>query len=154
MWGVLSERGRVSRLQSSLVPAIAVILGFEARGTHDHISLPQIRDSPNLEGQVPVFIFPRNSVAQLYSQALGSLFIASYDSQGYGGGIRTRHTGPDGPRYIASARAAQKTSSSTISSIVACVSVAADACSSNSYLAEDDVFWLYYSGLSAAMSQY
>jgi hypothetical protein len=50
----------------------------------------QIRYSPNLEGQVPVFISPRNRVAQLYSQALGSLFIASYDSQGYGGGIRTR----------------------------------------------------------------
>jgi hypothetical protein len=33
-------------------------------------------------------------VARSYSQALGSLFIASYDSQGYGGGIRTRiHTG-------------------------------------------------------------
>jgi hypothetical protein len=33
-------------------------------------------------------------VAQLYLQALGSLFVASYDSQGYGGGIRPRlHTG-------------------------------------------------------------
>jgi hypothetical protein len=29
-------------------------------------------------------------VAQLYPQALGSLFVASYDSQGYGGGIRPR----------------------------------------------------------------
>jgi hypothetical protein len=29
-------------------------------------------------------------VAQLYPQALGSLFVASYDSQGYGGGIWTR----------------------------------------------------------------
>jgi hypothetical protein len=52
-----------------------------------------IWDSPNLEGQVPVFISPRNRVAQLYSRALGSLFVASYDSQGYGGGILTRlHT--------------------------------------------------------------
>jgi hypothetical protein len=33
-------------------------------------------------------------VAQLYPQALGSLFVASYDSQDYGGGILTRlHTG-------------------------------------------------------------
>jgi hypothetical protein len=49
---------------------------------------------PNLEGQVPVFISPRNRVAQLYPEALGSLFLASYVSQGYGGGIRTRlHTG-------------------------------------------------------------
>jgi hypothetical protein len=45
---------------------------------------------PNLEGQVAVFISPRHKVAQLYLQALGSLFISSYDSQGYGGGIRTR----------------------------------------------------------------
>jgi hypothetical protein len=27
-------------------------------------------------------------MSQLYSQTLGSLFVASYDSQGYGGGIR------------------------------------------------------------------
>jgi hypothetical protein len=30
-------------------------------------------------------------VAQLHLQALGFLFVASYDSQGYGGGIRPRH---------------------------------------------------------------
>jgi hypothetical protein len=29
-------------------------------------------------------------VARLYSQALGSLFASSYDSQGYGGGVPTR----------------------------------------------------------------
>jgi hypothetical protein len=40
-------------------------------------------DSSNLEGRVPVFTSPRNRVVQLYLQALGSLFIASYDSQGY-----------------------------------------------------------------------
>jgi hypothetical protein len=45
--------------------------------------------SSNLEDQVPVFISPRNRVAQLHPQALGSLFVASFDSQGYGGGIRT-----------------------------------------------------------------
>jgi hypothetical protein len=43
-----------------------------------------------MEGQVPVFTSPRNRVAQLYPQALGSLFFASYDSQGYGGDIRPR----------------------------------------------------------------
>jgi hypothetical protein len=53
-----------------------------------------IWDSPNLAGQVPVFISPRNRVAQLYHRALGSLFVASYDSQGYGGDVLTRlHTG-------------------------------------------------------------
>jgi hypothetical protein len=37
----------------------------------------------HLWGQVPVFISPRHRVAQLCSQARGSLFVASYDSQGY-----------------------------------------------------------------------
>jgi hypothetical protein len=50
--------------------------------------LSQIRASPNLEGQVPLFISPTNSVAQLHPQALGSLFVTSYDSHGYGGGIQ------------------------------------------------------------------
>jgi hypothetical protein len=55
------------------------------RGTHDHILLSQIRDSPNLEGQIALFISPTNRVAQLYPQTLGSLSVAFYDSQGYGG---------------------------------------------------------------------
>jgi hypothetical protein len=83
-------RGWVCRLQLLLVLASAFILGFKSRGTHDHILLSQIRDSPNLEAHVPVFISPRNRVARLYPQALGSLFVTSYDSQSYGGGIRTR----------------------------------------------------------------
>jgi hypothetical protein len=70
-------RGRVCRLQLLLVLANSVILKSESRGTHDHILLSQIRDSPNLEGQVPVFISPRNRVARLYPQALASLFITS-----------------------------------------------------------------------------
>jgi hypothetical protein len=58
-------------------------------------------DSPNLEGQVPVFISPRNRVAQLYPWALGSLFVASYDSQGSRGDILTRlHTGINYPTLI------------------------------------------------------
>jgi hypothetical protein len=73
--------------------ASAIILRPESRG-NDHILLSQIRDSPNLEGQVPVFISPGNRAFQLYPQALGSLFVASYYSQGYGGGIRSHlHTG-------------------------------------------------------------
>jgi hypothetical protein len=40
-----------------------------------------IGDSINLEGQVPVFISLRNRLAKLYLRALGSLFVASYDSQ-------------------------------------------------------------------------
>jgi hypothetical protein len=81
-------RGWARRLQLLLGLASAVILRSESRGTHDHILLSQIRDSPNLEGQVPVFMFPSHRVARLYPQALGSIFVASYDSQGYGGGIR------------------------------------------------------------------
>jgi hypothetical protein len=82
------SRGWVCRLQLLLGLASAVIIRSESRGTHDHILLPQIRDFPNLEGQVPVFISPRNRVARLHPQALGSLFVASYESQGYYGGIR------------------------------------------------------------------
>jgi hypothetical protein len=52
-------RGWLCRLQLLLVLASAVILRSESRGTHDHILLSQIRDSPNPEGQVPVFISPK-----------------------------------------------------------------------------------------------
>jgi hypothetical protein len=49
---------------------------------------------PKLEDQVPVFIFPRNRVAQIYPRALGFLSVPSHDSQGYGGSILSRlHTG-------------------------------------------------------------
>jgi hypothetical protein len=41
----------------------------DSHGTHEHILLSW--DSPNLEGQVPVFISPRNKVAHLYPRALG-----------------------------------------------------------------------------------
>jgi hypothetical protein len=49
-----------------------------------------IRDSPYLEGQVPVFKSPRYRVVQVFPRALGFLFVASYDSQGCCGGILTR----------------------------------------------------------------
>jgi hypothetical protein len=74
--------GRVCHLQFLLAFASAVILGSEFRGTHDHILLSQIWDSPNLEGLVPVFITPTKRVSQLYLRLLRLT--------GYGGGIRTR----------------------------------------------------------------
>jgi hypothetical protein len=80
-------RGWVCRLQFLLVLSNAVLLVSKSRGTNDNILLPRTRDSPKLEGQVPVFISPRNKVALLYPQALGSLFVASYDSLGHGEGI-------------------------------------------------------------------
>jgi hypothetical protein len=49
-------RGWVCRLQLLLVLTSAVILRSESQRTNDHILLSQIRDSPNLEGQVPVFM--------------------------------------------------------------------------------------------------
>jgi hypothetical protein len=87
-------RGWVCSSQLLLVLASAVILRYDSRRTHDDILQSQIRDSPNMEVQVSVFISSRNRVAQLYPQSLGSLFVASCDSQDYGGGIRPHlHTG-------------------------------------------------------------
>jgi hypothetical protein len=66
----------------------------QIRGTRDHILLSEIRDSPILEVQVAVFISHRDRMSRLYPQALGPLFVASYNSQGYGGGMRSGlHTG-------------------------------------------------------------
>jgi hypothetical protein len=69
-------RGWVCRIQLLLVVSRAFILRSDSRETHDHILLSQIRNSPNLEGQVPVFISPRNRIAQLYPPALGSIFVS------------------------------------------------------------------------------
>jgi hypothetical protein len=56
-----------------------------------------LRPSLNLEHQVCVFMCPSDRMAQLYLQASDSLFVAFYDSQGLGGGIRTHlHTGRTG----------------------------------------------------------
>jgi hypothetical protein len=41
------------------------------------ILLSQILDSPIMEGQILIFISPRNRVAQLYPQVLGFVFITS-----------------------------------------------------------------------------
>jgi hypothetical protein len=73
MWGASLSRERVCRLQLLIVLANAVILGSESLGTHDHILLSQIRDLPNLEGQVAIFISSRNRMPQLYPQALCSI---------------------------------------------------------------------------------
>jgi hypothetical protein len=125
---------RFCRLQLLLVFASAVILRSESRDSWPYFT-SRIRDSPNLEGQIPVFISPRNRVVQFYPAALSSLFIASYDSQVYDGGIRTRlHTaGTDHPlrlrilpesHYIASAPTAQI--ASHVASVVACRQTAAE----------------------------
>jgi hypothetical protein len=63
-------RGQVCCLYLLLALTSAVILGSESHRTHDHILLSKVRDSSDMEGQVPVVTFPRNRVAQLYTQAL------------------------------------------------------------------------------------
>jgi hypothetical protein len=84
-------RGRVCNLLEQLILGLAraVTPGSECHRTHGHILLSHLR-LPNLEDQVPVFISPRNRVAQLYPRALGSLFVVSYDSQG----LRWRYSNP------------------------------------------------------------
>jgi hypothetical protein len=48
---------------------------------------------PTWRARSSAFISLRKRVTRLYPQALGSLFVASYDSQGYSGVIRPRlHT--------------------------------------------------------------
>jgi hypothetical protein len=56
---------------------------------------------PNLEGQVHVFMSSRNRVAQFYPQTVCSFFVASWDSQGYSGGIRTSLHTPQSQSHIA-----------------------------------------------------
>jgi hypothetical protein len=72
-------RGRVCHLQLLLVLVSAIILESESRGIHKHNSSV----SHSRFHQVPVLMYPRKRVAQLYPQVLGSLFVALYDSQGY-----------------------------------------------------------------------
>jgi hypothetical protein len=90
MWGALSD-GRTG--------LSCTIAAGPLQRRHSRVRVP--RDSrpyftvsnswfPKQEGQIPVFVLPRHRVVQLYSQAPDSLFVASYDSQGYDGGIRTR----------------------------------------------------------------
>jgi hypothetical protein len=60
-------RERVCNLTVQLLLdlARAVTLGLKSRRTHGHNLLSHLR-LPSLEGQVPVFVSPRNRVAQLY----------------------------------------------------------------------------------------
>jgi hypothetical protein len=87
MWGALFDE----RTGLSFVIAAGPRQRSQSRirvpWTHDHILLPQVWDSPNLTGQVPLFISLRNRVAQLHPQALGSIFVASYDGTDVTGNV-------------------------------------------------------------------
>jgi hypothetical protein len=61
----------------------------ESRRTNDHILL-SVETPPTWRARSPYLGPSRNRVAQLYSQVLDSLFVASYYSQGYGEGILIR----------------------------------------------------------------
>jgi hypothetical protein len=65
MWGTLSDDRTVCSLKLLLALVSTIILGFESRGTHDHILLSQIRRSPNMEGHIHIFISPMIAVVQL-----------------------------------------------------------------------------------------
>jgi hypothetical protein len=45
-----------------------------------------LRPTSNLEGQIPIFMFPRDRVSQLHPQPPDTLFFFFYDSQGCGSG--------------------------------------------------------------------
>jgi hypothetical protein len=83
-------RGRVCNLLLLLGLVSGVSLGSESHGTQDHILFSEFLRLPQPGGPGPRIYIPRDKVAQLYPRALGSLYVASYDSQGYGGGILTR----------------------------------------------------------------
>jgi hypothetical protein len=94
MWGAVSDERMGLSFTVFAGPGQRSHSRVRVPRTRDHILPSQIRDPPNLEGQLSGFISLRNLVAQLYLQALGFIFVASYDSQGYCGGIQTRlHAG-------------------------------------------------------------
>jgi hypothetical protein len=71
------------RLQLLLALASAVILRSESYGTHNHILLSQILDSPNLEGQgcLPRICCPSNDVVTLFCLR-GNVFTEPLPSSG------------------------------------------------------------------------
>jgi hypothetical protein len=140
-YGALSlTRERVCRLQLLLVLASAVILGSESRGTCDHILLSQIRDSPKLEGQVPIFISPRNRAAQLYPQALGFCVSSTVNCMD---ALAIQPRGWPNRKH-------------RFQQFLYCVVT----CSLprrrvyRPFPSNNRLFWFHYSGLSAVMSQY
>jgi hypothetical protein len=87
VWAALEDPARLHLIFTCFY--FATILFYRVRSS-------ALRQTPNLEDQVSVFMSLCDRVAQLYPQAPGSLFVAFYDSQGYGGVILTRlHTGRD-----------------------------------------------------------
>jgi hypothetical protein len=81
-------RGWVYHLQLLLALASAVILRSASSGTHITTLYCLMYETPQTwRARSPYLYPPGTGWPQLYPQALGSLFLASYDSQAYGGGI-------------------------------------------------------------------
>jgi hypothetical protein len=72
-------RDWVCSLQLLMTLASAVILRSDSCGTHDYILPSQIRDSRNLEGHVPLFIFPRNRVPFLMPPTTRGAMVEVFD---------------------------------------------------------------------------
>jgi hypothetical protein len=86
--GVVSVERPLWREDGSVICNV-ITQWSESIRTRNHTLLSHLRLPQPGGGQVPVCISPRNRVDQVYPRALGSLYVASYDSQGYGGGIPT-----------------------------------------------------------------
>jgi hypothetical protein len=78
--------------------ARAITLGSKSRRTYGHILLSHLR-LPQPGGPGSRIYISQEQGGPVIPRALGSLFVASYDSRGYGGGILTRlHTGQQGTK--------------------------------------------------------
>jgi hypothetical protein len=83
-------RGRIYNLLLLLVLANAVQLGLESRGTQDQILLSPFLRLPQPGGPGPRIYIPQEHCCPVIPPGTGFPFVASYDSQGYGGVIVTR----------------------------------------------------------------
>jgi hypothetical protein len=81
-------RGWVHRLRLLLVFASVVILGSGSCGTRDHIYCLRFETPPTWRARSPYLYPPGTGWLQLYPQALGSLFVTSYNSQGNGWSVQ------------------------------------------------------------------
>jgi hypothetical protein len=82
MGGGSLTRGRVCNLQLLLCLASAAFSRLSTAGIGTIFYCLSIETPQNWGARFPALIFPRNRVALLYRRALGSLFVASYNSQG------------------------------------------------------------------------
>jgi hypothetical protein len=107
--------------------AKTVTLGSKSRRTHDHILLSHLR-LPQLGGPGPRIYIPPEQGGPVIPLGIGFPFVASYDSQGYRGGILTRlHTGVSHNGRWSLLHTLGTDCTENISSIIACSLVAGEA---------------------------